>query len=180
MPAMPILSKPRAAIASAVAAICVLAATSPLHAQRIDGKDAVDVARTPLEDVGLSKEEVAQVLLDAAKAPYISDGLTTCNDIVRQVARIDMVLGADYDIAGEEKTGMNAKKVAKGVVGSIIPFRSLVREISGAAGDRRKAQAAVRAGMVRRGYLKGLGLGRGCDYPARPKPAPEPSEAAEK
>ena len=64
---------------------------------------------------------------------------------------------------------MSGKKVAKGLVGSIIPFRGLVREVSGAAGDQRKAEAAVRAGLARRAYLKGLGQGKGCKYPARPR-----------
>ena len=86
-----------------------------------------------------------------------------------EIAKLDTALGADYDIAGKEKTGVSGKGVAKGLVGSIIPFRGLVREVSGAAGDKRKAEAAVRAGLARRSYLKGLGQGKGCKYPARPK-----------
>ena len=88
---------------------------------------------------------------------------------MREIAKLDTALGEDYDLAGKEKTGMSGKKVAKGVVGSFIPFRGLVREVSGAAGDKRKAEAAVRAGIARRAYLKGLGQGKGCQYPARPK-----------
>jgi hypothetical protein len=147
-----------------------LAIAAPAAAQKVDSEDVKDVAETPLEDLGLSKEEIAEILLVAAENPYNSEGLTTCNAIVGEIAQLDTVLGDDYDIAGEKKGGINAKKAAKSVVGSIVPFRGIVREISGAAGDRRKAEAAVRAGMVRRGYLKGLGQSRGCDYPARPKP----------
>lgn len=139
----------------------------PSLAQEME--DVRDVAETPLEDIGLSKEELAQVLLEAAQDPYSNRGLDTCNSLVAEIARLDTVLGNDYDLAGKEKTGVSGKNVAKGVVGSIIPFRSIVREVSGAAGDKRKADAAVRAGLARRAYLKGLGQGRDCSYPARPK-----------
>ena len=147
-------------------------------AQKVDGddvkevaNDVKDVAETPLEDVGLSKDEIPEVLLEAVEAPYAYEGLDTCNAIVAEIARLDTVLGEDYDLAGEKDTGIDTKGAAKSVVGSIIPFRGLVREVSGAAGDARKSSAAVMAGMVRRGYLKGLGQSRGCKYPARPKPA---------
>ena len=146
-----------------------LGLSSPAMAQKVDKEDVKDVAETPLEDLGITKEEVAEILLIAAENPYNSEGLTTCNAIVSQIAKLDTVLGDDYDIAQEKEKGMDVKKTAKGVVGSIIPFRGIVREISGAAGDKRKAEAAVRAGMVRRGYLKGLGQSKGCKYPARPK-----------
>ncbi len=79
------------------------------------------------------------------------------------------MLGEDYDITEGRKSGLSIGKAAKSVVGSFIPFRGVVREVSGAAGNERDARAAVMGGMVRRSYLKGLGEGRGCDYPARPK-----------
>ncbi|HSF11433.1 MAG TPA: hypothetical protein VLA50_00535, partial [Erythrobacter sp.] len=56
------------------------------------------------------------------------------------------------------------------VVGSILPFRGILREVTGAASNDRELRAAYTAGMVRRSFLKGLGMGRGCEYPARPKP----------
>jgi hypothetical protein len=55
-------------------------------------------------------------------------------------------------------------------------FRSIVREATGAASNERALQAAFTAGMVRRGFLKGVGLGRGCKYPARPRPAAKPGK----
>ena len=47
-------------------------------------------------------------------------------------------------------------------------FRGILREITGAADHERQFQAAIMAGMVRRGYLKGLGEARDCPYPSRP------------
>lgn len=162
--------------ASALALIFTAASSASAQQSEKDGmkraaQDVKDVAQTPLEDVGLSKEEIAPILIEAAKAPYLSEQLTTCDALVTQIAELDNVLGDDYDIAGEAKTGISTKGAAKSVVGSLIPFRGLVREVSGAAGDKRKSNAAMIAGMVRRGYLKGLGEARGCAYPARPKPA---------
>ena len=163
-----IASRNRVDCAVLLASSALLAA-SPVQAQQ-EEPDVRDVAETPLEDIGAKTDEIPVVLNNAVSDPYASEGLATCNDIVAEIARLDTVLGEDYDIAGKQDTGLSVGKAAKGVVGSIIPFRGIVREVSGAAGDERKARAAWTAGMVRRGYLKGLGQSRGCDYPARPKP----------
>ncbi|WP_156423720.1 hypothetical protein [Erythrobacter sp. YT30] len=165
--AMHISTSTKAVVLALVASSIGLA--SPAASQDVDGDDVKDVAETPLEDIGLSSDEIPEALVEAAKDPYASEGFATCNSIVAEVAKLDTVLGEDYDIAGAADTGLDMKGAAKSVVGSIIPFRGVVREISGAAGDERKMRAAVIAGMVRRGYLKGLGQSRGCDYPARPK-----------
>lgn len=172
MRAMSISISARACVSILLAG--ALGTALPAAAQDIDREDVKDVAETPLEDVGLSKDEIPETLLVAAQDPYASAGLINCNAIVTEIAKLDTALGEDYDIAGKQDTGVNAKGAAKSVVGSIIPFRGVVREISGAAGEQRKFRAAVMAGMVRRGYLKGLGEARGCKYPARPKTVEAP------
>lgn len=151
-------------------ALAVVGLTAPVLAQvQEEEPDAMDVARTPLEDLNIDTDDIPEVLVIAAQAPYAQEGLASCNDLVADIAALDQVLGADYDLIGETDTGLTEGKVAKGVVGSFIPFRGLIREASGAAGDARKLRAAAVAGMVRRGFLKGIGLQRGCDYPARPR-----------
>ncbi|WP_328705850.1 hypothetical protein [Erythrobacter rubeus] len=143
---------------------------SPLAAQvQQEEPDAEEVARTPLTDLNIDSEDIPEVLLQAEADPYLSDGLESCNAIVGEIAKLDSVLGADYDLIGSGDTGLSRGKVAQSVVGSFIPFRGIVREVSGAAGDQRKARSAATAGMVRRGFLKGLGQERGCAYPARPR-----------
>lgn len=154
--------------ATGLCALVLLGLAAPLAAQNMK-EDVKDVAETPLEDVGLSKDELPEILVTAAEDPYAKRNTRSCRAIVSEIAELDNALGDDFDIAGKEKTGVSGKKVAKGLVGSIIPFRGIVREVSGAAGDKRKAEAAVRAGLARRAYLKGLGQGKGCKYPARPK-----------
>jgi hypothetical protein len=54
------------------------------------------------------------------------------------------------------------------VVSSLIPFRGLIRELSGANAQDRAIQAAIQAGLARRGFLKGVGAVRRCGYPASP------------
>ncbi len=154
-------------------ALGIALVATPLSAQvQQEEPDAGDVARTPLSDLNIDSKDIPEVLTVAAQDPYTVDGLSSCNAIVARIAELDQVLGGDYDVVGEADTGISEGKVAQGVVGSIIPFRGLVREVSGAAGDERKLRAAATAGMVRRGFLKGIGLQRGCEYPARPRPEP--------
>ena len=160
--------------AKAVIAGAALALFAPLPAlaqMNEDEVDVEDVARTPLEDFNIDSDDLPQVLVTAAEDPYATDGLTNCNAIVGAVAELDQVLGGDFDLPqDEEGNRINRGRVAKSVVGSFIPFRGIVREVSGANRRQREFNTAVTAGMVRRGFLKGLGQQRGCDYPAAPRP----------
>lgn len=146
-------------------------ATSPAHAQVVPEPDATEVAKTPLRDLNIDARDIPPVLLAAQDKPYAMAGLTRCNAIIREIAALDDALGADYDIAnGDGNQRLSAGRIGQQVVGSLIPFRGIVREVTGAASNDRKLNAAYTAGMVRRGFLKGVGLSRGCAYPARPKP----------
>ena len=55
-----------------------------------------------------------------------------------------------------------AEAGGKTIVNTIIPFRGLVREISGAAPAERRLAAAIDAGFARRGFLRGTALARRC------------------
>lgn len=128
---------------------------------------AGDVATTPLSDLNLKKGEVPPLLTVAETKPYDMTGLSQCSGIIAEINRFDAVLGEDIDIIDPEG-GTSAGKVAQSAVGSLIPFRGLIREVSGANSQERKLQLAIRAGIARRSFLKGVGLQRGCIYPARP------------
>lgn len=156
------------ALAGSLAALAAI----PAAAQVVPDPDAAEVAKTPLRDLNIDARDIPEPLRVAARDPYAMKGLTDCNAIVADIATLDAVLGADYDIAAESTggRGINAGRIGQGVVGSIIPFRGIVREVTGAAASDRALSAAYTAGMARRAFLKGLGLGRGCTYPARPKP----------
>lgn len=155
-----------------LAAMLALASTAGAvaNAQAIPEPDVTEVAKTPLRDLNIDARDIPEVLQIAARDPYATKGMETCNALVTEIAALDTVLGADYDIAEDDgEKRLSQGRIGQGVVGSIIPFRGIVREVTGAAGNERLLRAAYTAGMVRRAFLKGWGLGRGCAYPARPK-----------
>ncbi len=159
------------------AAIGLGLGAAPLTAQVMPEPDAKEVAKTPLRDLNIDARDIPPVLQAAERDPYAMTGLTTCEAIVNEVAELDRELGADYDIAaGEGEDRISEGRIGQSVVGSIIPFRGLVREATGAAENDRALRAAYTAGMARRAFLKGTGLGKGCAYPARPKPAVQPGD----
>ncbi|WP_298304732.1 hypothetical protein [uncultured Erythrobacter sp.] len=152
------------------AALALMAPVEAAYAQmRQEEPDAMDVARTPLEDFNIDAEDLPEVLEIAAQDPYDVAGVNSCNDIVERIAELDNVLGADFDLPQQDEDGISRGRVAKSVVGSFIPFRGIVREVSGANKRRNATRFAYTAGIARRSYLKGLGEGRGCSYPARPR-----------
>ncbi len=117
-------------------------------------------------------KEVPEKLLAIEDAPYSLAGLRKCAAIIREVEELNAVLGADVneqvDKSLAKKREETAGRVAGTVAGSVIPFGGLIGELTGANAERRRYAAAVYAGTVRRGFLKGVGLERGCKAPARP------------
>jgi hypothetical protein len=129
---------------------------------------AQDVAETPVTDLNLKHDKIPQVLVNAQTGTYDLTGIHSCPQIASAVGELNTVLGPDLDLPQGEQNGVSAGRVAQSVVGSFIPFRGIIREISGANEQQRRMQAAIEAGIARRGFLKGLGAARGCRYPARP------------
>ena len=126
-----------------------------------------DAVATPASDLNLKKDTIPPLLLAAQERPYDLAGLRRCTEIAAAVGELDAVLGPDVDLPADAKGRVTAGRVAQAAVGSFIPFRGLIRELSGANGQDRKIQLAVQAGIARRAYLKGMGEARGCRYPAR-------------
>jgi hypothetical protein len=139
----------------------VLTAPGPAFAQSAE-KVVEDAAMTPVEDVNLKKREIPPVLLSAQDDPYSAEGTRSCSQLRVALEELDAVLGPDFDSGTPTRTGLNATSVAKSVVGSFIPFRGVIRELTGAAGDKRRYEAAVDAGIAGRGYLRGVARSRGC------------------
>jgi hypothetical protein len=133
-----------------------------------DDPNAQQVAETPLTDLNVKKGEIPPVLLRAQQNPYSMAGMKGCPAITNAVSQLNAVLGDDVDVSKAKKRNVGAGHVAQTVVGSFIPFRGIIREVSGASSEERKLQAAIAAGMARRGFLKGVGMTKGCRYPGRP------------
>jgi hypothetical protein len=129
------------------------------------GQSAGRIASQPVTDVGAKKTVVPPVLQRAIAAPYGSAGTASCAQIRSGLGQLNAVLGPDF-AAGASYNEDRASKIAeaggKTIVNSIIPFRGLVREISGAAPAQRRLNAAIDAGYARRGYLRGMARAKGC------------------
>jgi hypothetical protein len=128
-------------------------------------KKSVEIGSQPVRDVGILKRQVPPILVKAQEDPYGLEGLRTCKQLAAEIETLNTVLGPDY-VAGaevkENRAGKLAEAGGKTVINSIIPFRSLVREVTGAAPADRRLNAALDAGMARRGFLRGIQAQRGC------------------
>lgn len=126
---------------------------------------ARDIAGQPARDVGASKVVIPPVLAAAIASPYEAGASRTCAAIAAQLRDLNAVLGPDF-IAGADANENRASKIAeaggKTIVNSLIPFRGLVREVTGAAPAQRRLNAAIDAGYARRGFLRGLQRARKC------------------
>lgn len=149
-----------------------LLAAGPSHAQQGAPEESTikDTANSVTEP--FDGKEAPEKLLAIQDNPYSLAGLGKCAAIIREVTELNEVLGPDVNEVADKdrakKREETAGRVAGNVAGSIIPFRGLIGEVTGANAERRRYAAAVYAGTVRRGFLKGVGLQRGCKAPARP------------
>ncbi len=149
-----------------------------------------DAAMAPLNDLNMRRDEVPP-LLAAIKSAYEPIPDVNCTSIGKMVADLTAILGRDTDAAPlpersfGEVAGEGAADATLGAVSStmtdFIPFRSLVREATGASAHERRLRAAYERGVTRRAYLKGVGAQLGCAPPAAPEPnagivAPTPIE----
>src|SRR3546814_8050367 len=106
--------------------------------------------RSPFHGKGVPPKRLAIV-----GAPYAMAGLGKCAAIIREINELDAVLGPDVnetvDKSRAQKREETAGRVAGSVAGSIIPFRGLIGEVTGANAERRRSAEAVYAGPVQIG-----------------------------
>jgi hypothetical protein len=130
------------------------------------------------------------VLIEAIADPYARPAPATCEGITAQIRRLDIALGPDLDepVSTEHPSVLTrgqgaAKNAALDAMRSeeqaYIPFDGVIRTLSGAARHDRYVMAAIQAGAIRRGYLKGLGEMRDCLPPAVPRHLAHPASIAE-
>lgn len=136
-------------------------------------------ATTPLSDLNVVRADIPEVLKAAAAAPYGPPADASCAGLASAIAALDEVLGPDLDAPhsaanpglldrGEDAATGALQRTAEGV----IPFRGWVRKLSGAERYARHVSAAITAGGVRRGFLRGLASAKACTAtPAAPAKA---------
>jgi hypothetical protein len=131
-------------------------------------------AAAPLRDLNVMRTMIPDVLLRAMADPYARPTGTDCAALIVALKPLNDALGADLDAPSVDEDDLldkgrgGALAMVAGAASDVIPFRGWVRRLSGAEQHDRFVQAAITAGAVRRGYLKGLGESKGCMPPATP------------
>jgi len=177
--------------------LAVLVVASPLVAagcasQRSSSKEGVDRAvagtsegfedavMTPLTDLNMRRAPIPERLA-AIISPYEPIEDNTCTGIMHEVRTLTAILGPDIDApddgsdptlsqrAGDGAADLALDQVASAVTG-FIPYRSVLRQASGASAHERKLREVYDRGAQRRAYLKGIGASKGCAPPAAPDP----------
>jgi len=151
----------------AAATAAALMTGSPSIAQPVSStvKRGGEIVTQPARDVGAAPTKIPPVLLAAHDDPYGLTGLGSCRKLRQAIAELSDALGPDFTITTEKKenrVGKLAEAGGKTIVNAFIPFRGLVREISGAAPAQRRLNAAIDAGFARRGFLRGVAYARKC------------------
>ncbi len=126
---------------------------------------AGDIASQPVRDVGIARTKIPPLLSEAAQNPYAAPSGRKCGALIADITALNEVLGPDFSANEEEnenRAGKLAEASGKMIINSLIPFRGLVREVTGAAPAERRLRTAIAAGIARRGYLRGLAESRHC------------------
>ncbi len=114
---------------------------------------------SPLRDINVVRSQIPDLLKKAVVDPY-APPKTGCAPLKAEIDDLDAVLGDDYDDPKDDnKTGGMAKPVlgvVANTISDVIPMRGWVRRLSGAEQHDQMIRDAIKAGFVRRGYLKGL------------------------
>lgn len=140
-------------------------ASPPDSKAEATAEKAAKIATQPARDVGAVKPEIPEVLVQATVNPYDRRSTHSCRALAAEIAALNEHLGPDHLLmAGkdENKAGKLAEAGGKTIINTIIPFRGLVREMTGAAEAQRRFEDALDAGYSRRGFLRGVQTTRKC------------------
>ena len=170
-------------LAAAALGVCflVLASTDTRAAESVassapttTGAKLTQAIESPLRDVNLMRTKIPSVLQRAQVAPYASVGVADCATLRNEIDLLDIALGPDLDATSDPHASRKQKLIGKAigagadVASSVIPYRGVVRFVSGTEKHDELTAQSVLAGSVRRAYLKGVGENLGCSYPGAP------------
>lgn len=129
----------------------------------------LSAAMTPLEDLGLRKRKIPTILNTVIKDPYSLPAHYTCETVKGEMADLTLIIGPDIDSkpkaalsAQEEIMEKGSSLLEDAVVGFVrsqtdfLPFRSILRRLTGANTHEKAVAQALQAGTLRRAYLRGL------------------------
>lgn len=118
----------------------------------------------PFRDLNVIRRDSPPAVAKAAMAPYALPVGEDCEHLALTIAALNKELGPDLDVA-QGKHPTIADDLLGDTVGSALhlPFRGILRSVTGAAQHDRLLAAAVMAGIARRAFLRGIAAERGCD-----------------
>ena len=143
---------------------------------------AREVVKQPLKDLNVVQDAIPAALLKAQVAPYARPQEESCHGVRVEIYELDFALGQDLDADKVPDDSMSKKianetyNLARGAISGLIPYRGILRRVTGAEKHARAINEALLAGAVRRSYLKGFGESLGCAYPAAPRRAERTTE----
>jgi len=116
--------------------------------------------------LGISGPKTPAALQDLVADPYALPSPPDCAAMARDIATLDKILGPDVDAiaASRNATGDAFGSAMRGV----MPYRWVMRLMTGASRRDRDLRLAVLAGTARRAYLKGMRHGLACQPPQAP------------
>jgi hypothetical protein len=141
--------------------------------------DVFDAATGPLEDLNLKRKKIPEILAKVVEDPYHVPAKLTCKTVRSELAALEPLIGPDIKAKGVQVASNdsfipdipdldsiempNVQKLAHDKLMSeirsqtnILPFRSIIRRITGAEKHKKNYEEAYYAGKLRRAYLKGL------------------------
>ena len=146
-------------------------------------QNVFDAATGPLEDLNIKQKEIPPLLQALLENPYSMPKPMKCKTIKTEMAQLDELLGASPTSqkrspnsggimnasldnvempTSDEIVDAGADMAHDGIMGfirsqtNILPFRSIIRAISGADQHEKDVALAFQVGQLRRAYLKGL------------------------
>jgi len=148
---------------AAIAFIICLGAAQSAHAFEAD--DVVDpitgAVKQPFRDLNLIREQSPEALVKAADEPYARPSDVSCASVNEELVALDAALGPDLDTAPASRKGQGlVSEMLKGALN--LPFRGVIRRVTGAHKHQQQLESAVVAGVARRGYLRGYAELKGC------------------
>lgn len=144
---------------------------------------AWQTVQMPFEDLNLKRQKIPEKLQQITGNPYMLPPQLLCEGIAKEIAELDTLLGPDICTPGNPTGATESRKgeyidqgvgfardQAIGMVSdkiNIIPFRGVVRKMTGAERHAKQVERAYQAGKLRRAFLKGLAasLGQDCLNP---------------
>lgn len=134
-------------------------------------RHAENAVMQPIKDVNLMKDPIPAKLIAIQDHPYDLENMRGCRALEIEIAQLDSILGPDINQLSEksltEKREKGVSRVAGSIIGGLIPFRGVVRELTGANAAKERFLKAIAAGNARRSFLKGVAVTKACLAPPR-------------